>query len=48
MFIDKYEGNISNSYYIFDELVFNMILTIEENVEIHDILFICGFINSEK
>ena len=42
------EGNISQSYYIIDELMFNKILTFEDNVDIHDILLICGFIISEK
>ena len=42
------KGTLSKSFYLIDELMFNMILTCEDNVQIHDILFICGFISSEK
>ena len=38
----------SKGCYLFDERMFIKILTFEDNVEIHDILFICGFISSEK
>ena len=30
------------------ELIFNKILTFHDNVEIHDILFICDFISSKN
>ena len=36
------------SYYWIDVVMFIKILAFENNVQIHDILFICGFISCDK
>ena len=46
-FVDNMKET-SKGCYLIDERMFNKILTFEDNVEIHHILFICGFISSEK